>query len=132
MKKKNRNLCIFEWFSYQFSIVFSIIRAIISSSYKSKKIVVLYFNINNSGINFYKRIFIQAALYFTISSLSVFIEEIGSLRSTTRRQRQRHNFAYLMNESKTFARPSRAFIIVVHFFPVLRREMTISQVIKRT
>ena len=29
------------------------------------------------------------------------------------------NFAYLMNQNKSFARPSRAFFISVYFFPVL-------------
>ena len=29
------------------------------------------------------------------------------------------HFAYLMNKNKTFARPSRAFIIYEHLFPVL-------------
>ena len=45
------------------------------------------------------------------------------------------NFAYLTNKNRTLARPSRAVIIFVHFFPVLgnlRLKMTISQVIKRT
>ena len=36
------------------------------------------------------------------------------------------NFAYLMNKNKTFARPSRAFTSAN-----LRREMAISQVLKR-
>ena len=51
-------------------------RAIILSSSKSTKIGVLYFNTNNSGINFYKSVFIQAALYFIVSSLSVFLEKL--------------------------------------------------------
>ena len=43
------------------------------------------------------------------------LKSLGSLRSTTRGQRQRHNFAYLINKYKSFARPSRAFFISVHF-----------------
>ena len=69
---------------------------------------------------FYKRIFIQAALYFTISSLSVFIEEIGSLRSTTRRQRQRHKFCTFKTQENLCA----PFTFSVHFFPVLRKFAT--------
>jgi len=34
------------------------------------------------------------------------------------------NFAYLMKQNKSFARPSRAFIISVHFFPVLGKSAT--------
>ena len=34
------------------------------------------------------------------------------------------NLAYLMNKDKTFARSSHAFIISVHFFPVLDKSAT--------
>ena len=34
------------------------------------------------------------------------------------------NFAYLMRQNKSFARPSRAFTISVHFFPVLVKSAT--------
>ena len=34
------------------------------------------------------------------------------------------NFAYLMKQNKRFARPSRAFFISVHFFPVLGKSAT--------
>ena len=34
------------------------------------------------------------------------------------------NVAYLMKQNKSFARPSRAFIISVHFFPVLGKSVT--------
>ena len=38
-----------------------------------------YFNVNNSGINYNKRVFIQAALYFAVSSLSVFMEKTQAI-----------------------------------------------------
>ena len=33
-------------------------------------------------------------------------------------------FAYLMNKNKTFERPSRSFIVSVHFFSVLGKSAT--------
>ena len=48
----------------------------------------------------------------------IVVNKIGSLRPTTRRQRQRHKFC-IMIKNKTFAHPSRTFFISVHFFPVL-------------
>ena len=53
------------------------------------------------------------------------IYERSSLRSSrTRRQRQRHTFCIFNELKQTFARPSRAFIISVHFFPVLDKSAT--------
>ena len=49
---------------------------------------------------------------------------LGSLRSTTRRQRQRHKFCKIKEQNKSFARPPRAFFISVHFFPVLGKSAT--------
>ena len=62
---------------------------------------------------------------------------LGSLRSTKRRQRQRHKF-YILNEQKQkLCTPFTClFFISVHFLPAftanLRREMAISQVLQRT
>ena len=41
-----------------------------------------------------------------------------------RRQRQRHKFCIFNEQKQTFARPSRAVIISVHFFPVLGKSVT--------
>ena len=53
-----------------------------------------------------------------------FAEVLGSWRSTTRPQRQRHKFCISNEQKKSFARPSRAFIIFAHFFPVLDKSAT--------
>ena len=51
-------------------------------------------------------------------------ESIESLSSTTRRQRQLHKFCIFNEAKKSFARPSSAFFISVHFFPVLGKSAT--------
>ena len=44
--------------------------------FKSTKVRVPHFNTKISGINSYKKVFIQAALYFVIFSLGVFIAKL--------------------------------------------------------
>ena len=51
-----------------------------------------------------------------------YVEILGRLRSTARRQWQRHKFC--INKNNSFARPSRDFIISVHFFPALDKSAT--------
>ena len=48
----------------------------------------------------------------------------GSLRSTPRRQRKRHIFAYLITKNNSFARSARAVFIFVHFFHVFGKSAT--------
>ena len=41
-----------------------------------------------------------------------------------RRQRERHEFAYLVVKNNSFARPARAFFIFVHFVAVVSKTTT--------
>ena len=63
-----------------------------------------------------------------------FAEVLGSLRSTTRRQRQRHRF-YIFNEQKALHALHMLLLFLCISFPFstnMRREKTIFQVLMRT
>jgi len=51
-------------------------------------------------------------------------ETLESLRSTTQWQRRCHKFCIFNEANKSFARPSGAFFISVHFFHVLGKSAT--------
>ena len=62
----------------------------------------------------------------------IVVNKIGSLRSTTRRQRQRHKFCIFNEQKQNLCTPFTCFYYYLPFSANLRREMTISQVLTRT
>jgi len=85
---------------------------------------LLYTSLERLGTGAITRKLCQCVLYFALEGILRCVS-LASLRSTTRRQRQRHKFCIFSEQKQKLCTPFTCFFFIsVHFFPVLGKSAT--------